>query len=141
MEIKNKINKTELAQIYEISKEQFNEESWNLSQFESSYNSPSSIFLVIKESEKVVSFILAMDLIDSINLLLIATKENYKRRGFSKQLINCLKQYNKKIWLEVKEGNSPARKLYEGLGFKEIYTRKKYYSNGENAIIYELENY
>ena len=141
MEIKNKINKTELAQIYEISKEQFNEESWNLNQFESSYNSPSSIFLVIKESEKVVSFILAMDLIDSINLLLIATKENYKRRGFSKQLINCLKQYNKKIWLEVKEGNSPARKLYEGLGFKEIYTRKKYYSNGENAIIYELENY
>ena len=141
MEIKNKINKTELAQIYEISKEQFNEESWNLSQFESSYNLPSSIFLVIKESEKVVSFILAMDLIDSINLLLIATKENYKRRGFSKQLINCLKQYNKKIWLEVKEGNSPARKLYEGLGFKEIYTRKKYYSNGENAIIYELENY
>ena len=135
MDIKNKITKDELKEIFEISKEQFKSESWTYEQFESSYNSPSSIFFVAKKENKIVSFLLAMDLIDSINILLVATENNSKKQGFSTELISNLKSLNKKIWLEVKESNLPAQNLYAKCGFEKKYVRKKYYSDGENAVV------
>lgn len=140
MEIKNSISESELKEIFEISLQQFKNESWTYEQFKSSYNSPSSIFFVAKKKNKIVSFLLAMDLIDSINILLVATENNSKKQGFSTELISNLKSLNKKIWLEVRESNFPAQNLYKKCGFVNKYTRKKYYSNGENALIFEFEN-
>ena len=40
------------------------------------------------------------------------------------------------IFLEVREGNTAARRLYEKLGFSEISRRKAYYSSPvEDAVI------
>ena len=44
-----------------------------------------------------------------------------------------------KIFLEVRESNCPARALYEKCGFNKINERKKYYRDGENAIVYLKE--
>ena len=140
MEIKNRINENELTEIFEISKQQFKNESWTYEQFKSSFLSQSSIFFVTKKENKIVSFLLAMDLIDSINILLVATENEFKNQGFSTKLIENLKTLNKKLWLEVRESNFIAQNLYKKCGFKPTHTRKKYYSNGENAIIFEFEN-
>ena len=40
--------------------------------------------------------------------------------------------------LEVRVGNAPARSLYSGLGFVEAGMRKRYYSDGEDALIMTL---
>lgn len=40
------------------------------------------------------------------------------------------------FWLEVHESNSPARKLYEKLGFREVGQRKAYYLDGGCAVLY-----
>ena len=40
-----------------------------------------------------------------------------------------------KFLLEVNENNGKALKLYKKIGFEEIYVRKNYYGNNENAII------
>lgn len=40
--------------------------------------------------------------------------------------------------LEVRVGNAPARALYSGLGFTEAGMRKRYYSDGEDALIMTL---
>ena len=40
--------------------------------------------------------------------------------------------------LEVRVGNAPARALYSGLGFVEAGMRKRYYSDGEDALIMTL---
>jgi ribosomal-protein-alanine N-acetyltransferase len=37
--------------------------------------------------------------------------------------------------LEVRVGNTPARRLYEKLGFEEVGERRKYYRDGEDALI------
>ena len=42
-----------------------------------------------------------------------------------------------KIFLEVRESNQPARRLYEKHGFREIGRRRRYYQNPlEDAILY-----
>ena len=43
-----------------------------------------------------------------------------------------------KVFLEVREGNLPARALYEKAGFTPISVRKKYYGE-ENAVVYLKE--
>ena len=43
------------------------------------------------------------------------------------------------VWLEVRLSNTPAKMLYEKLGFLEVGRRKKYYSDtNEDAIIMAL---
>lgn len=49
-------------------------------------------------------------------------------------------QESDSIFLEVRESNDPARRLYESHGFVELYTRKAYYSRPrEDAIVYVCE--
>lgn len=40
--------------------------------------------------------------------------------------------------LEVRVGNAPARALYTGLGFRPAGTRRRYYSDGEDAVVMTL---
>ena len=44
-----------------------------------------------------------------------------------------------RIFLEVRESNAAARRLYESRGFLEIARRKNYYENGEDALVLRLE--
>ena len=141
IQITNKICQKNINEIYNISCEQFKEETWNQNQLAESFKSTSTKFLALKIKNEIISFLVYQDLIDSINILLIATKEKYKNHGYAKKLINFLKKVeNRKIWLEVKETNYVAISFYTKCGFQPIYTRKKYYKNGENAIIFETNN-
>lgn len=142
MKIKSKITKRDLLEIEKISNQRFGNESWTKAQFESSYSLDSSIFLVSFEKEKLVSFLIGQDTVDSINILLLATEKEFEKKGFAGALVKELaeKFKGKKLWLEVKESNSCAIKFYQKNGFKPVYTRKKYYKDGENAIILEREN-
>ena len=45
----------------------------------------------------------------------------------------------REVFLEVREKNSVARNLYEKFGFNIVSVRKKYYNDGENAVIYKKE--
>lgn len=142
MKIKSKITKRDLLEIEKISNQRFGNESWTKAQFESSYSLDSSIFLVAFEKEKLVSFLIGQDTVDSINILLLATEKEFEKKGFAGALVEALAERfkGKKLWLEVKESNSFAIKFYQKNGFKPVYTRKKYYKDGENAIILEREN-
>ena len=141
MKISSKITKTNLLEIEKISHERFGNESWTEAQFESSFALSSSVFLVAFEGEKVVSFLIGQDTVDSINILLLATKTEFENKGVASQLIDKLakKFKGKKLWLEVKEGNSRAICFYQKNKFKPVYTRKKYYKDGQDAIILERE--
>lgn len=44
-----------------------------------------------------------------------------------------------KIALQVSEGNSPARKLYDEFGFRSVRTLKNYYGRGKDGIHMELK--
>ena len=136
MEIKNRIDDNELSEIFNISKEQFGSESWTMDQFKSSFLSPTSIFIVAKDTN-ITSFLVAQDCIDNIDLLLIATRETEKRKGFASALIDELGKYQKPIFLEVRKNNLPAKRLYESEGFNLISERKKYYKDGQSALIYQ----
>ena len=90
MKKKKKITKRDLLEIEKISHERFGNESWTEAQFESSYSLDSSIFLVSFEKEKLVSFLIGQDTVDSINILLLATEKEFEKKGFAGALVKEL---------------------------------------------------
>lgn len=75
----------------------------------------------------------------------IAVVETARRQGIGSALLAALLQRvrsanGKKVWLEVRESNRSARKLYEKTGFRESGRRKGYYLNPpEDAVVYSQE--
>ena len=75
----------------------------------------------------------------------IYVHELYKRQGISVDLIHLFESVCKKfssnlihkVLIEVGAQNHPALSLYKKLNFQEISLRKKYYKNGEDAVIME----
>ncbi len=76
----------------------------------------------------------------------IAVAEGVQRHGVGSDLVRALKaeaqmQGATRIFLEVRESNSPACALYEKCGFQIIGRRISYYSNpAEDAVLYSLAN-
>ena len=52
-------------------------------------------------------------------------------------LIDCLEKGAEFVALEVRHSNLSAIKLYRQLGFVETGRRKRYYENGEDALLME----
>ncbi|MEW6172671.1 MAG: ribosomal protein S18-alanine N-acetyltransferase [Bacillota bacterium] len=84
--------------------------------------------------------------LDEAHVTNIAVHPRYRNKGIGGQILRELIRLAamrglKKMTLEVRPSNSPARKLYEGFGFVQKGVRKRYYQdNNEDAIIMWLDN-
>lgn len=74
----------------------------------------------------------------------IVVAKKFQRRGVGifllKEFISFVRATaGRRVFLEVRESNQSARRLYHILGFKETGLRKRYYPNPpEDAILYQL---
>jgi len=72
----------------------------------------------------------------------IAVEPAFRRRGIATALLKrCEEAFRregfKRISLEVRPSNSAARSLYEKFGFKPAFVVRRYYADGEDALVYE----
>ena len=77
---------------------------------------------------------------DEAEVLTIGVVPTMRRQGIARALLD--ESMNRAralgvraIFLEVGVRNHAARSLYEGLGFREVGRRRRYYANGEDALI------
>lgn len=97
-------------------------------------------------SGQVVAVCVAMDGPDEVHLLNIAVDRAWHGQGVARDLLavlsaRCRQQHAETLWLEVRPSNTPARALYERLGFVEVGRRKGYYpapEGREDAIVMRL---
>lgn len=98
---------------------------------------------VIEKNGSVVGFCILQPVLDEANLLLMAVDPNQQGQGLGYELLTAsldLLQNNPvQIFLEVRESNTAAIKLYEKADFHQIDLRKNYYPKAdgtrEHAII------
>lgn len=102
-------------------------------------------FLLVAEDEGLLrGFLIARIIGDECELENIVVAEASQRRGLGSKLIWGLRDAARKrntvrIFLEVRESNASARKLYEKCGFMITGQRKSYYSDPvEDAVLYTL---
>ena len=136
MKIK-KLEKNQIDDVFELFLEQFGSESWTKQQIADSFNSPSTSFYGIFEDNVLVCVASILNGIDDINLLDIATRQKFKRKGYARAMLSfllTLKDKTQTMSLEVKSKNTPAINLYQSLGFKTLNIRKHYYKDGDDAL-------
>lgn len=140
-----KLTQRYLNDVYEISKQEF-EDGWTYKMFEDELLEPNRFSYCVTENGRVLSFINVLECEGEngreYNILNIASK--VKNSGYATKLIEEVLARAKRedivnVWLEVDAKNERAIKLYTKLGFKQIATRKKYYKNGNDALILRKE--
>ena len=94
-----------------------------------------------QQSSTVLGYIFGSTCLDEAEIRNFAVLKQSRRQGYGSALLNhsllFLQSLQiKKCFLELRESNSNALKIYESFGFKKIALRKSYYNNPcEHAII------
>ena len=92
------------------------------------------LFFVIEENNKIVGYVIADN---ERNLIVsIAIHPDYRRKGYGKMLMRHVMRFMRgEIILQVRKSNKIAINFYKKLGFEEKTELKRYYIDGEDAIL------
>jgi len=100
--------------------------------------------ILVAESEgELCGFVCAASVAGEWELENIVVANDYLRRGIADALLRGLLDHARRarvarVFLEVRESNLPARRLYEKHGFQKTGERRAYYQHpAEGAILYE----
>lgn len=94
-----------------------------------------------KENDEILGYAVIEVIPPESELMDIAVSESFRKQGIGRILLNAaireaFRMGGKKMYLEVRESNEPARSLYEKSGFCQIGIRKNYYNKPvENAVL------
>jgi len=107
---------------------------WPFESYASLANSPGGILLLCEAKTQVVGFVAARQAADQAEILNIAVHIDFRRKGVASALLaGALDAFRRSaiahVFLELRESNLPARKLYERHGFLRTGRRKSYYTN------------
>ena len=124
------------------SREDFSD-GWNKDMLISAFNSGRFIGYIAEEKGEVLAYLTASLTIDEGDIESVFTFPKHRKKGLAFSLISkFISDYRnlKKIFLEVRKSNIPAINAYKKADFKQISERKKYYPDGEDALIFVKEN-
>ena len=119
-------------------------EPWSANSFMEEIIKDTSVYLVAYEGDVLVGVCGLIISLDEGEVLNVSVKKEYRKQGIALQMLEYLLQEAdtkgvRHLTLEVREGNVPARTLYEKLGFVCEGIRPNFYRNpSENAAIYWL---
>ena len=118
---------------------------WSENSVASELENPLSCWLVALDGETVAGYVGSQTVLDETDMMNVAVHPGFRRQGVARALILALigelkQRGSHYLTLEVRASNTPARALYESLGFVLVGTRRNYYYNPkEDALILRKE--
>lgn len=82
---------------------------------------------------------------DAADLLYVYVAASCRRQGLARRLLLGVSDHLRQetavssLFLEVRQGNREAQRLYESLGMQRIGERRRYYADGEDALVFRWE--
>ena len=133
------LDKQDAKKIFNLESASF-KDGWNVSGLISAFNGGRYFAIGAFDNDKLIAFIGFSISVDTADIETVCTDKEYRKQGLGTELIlkaeKFLKEKNvNKIFLEVRVSNTPAINLYIKNGFNKISIRKKYYPDGEDAIV------
>lgn len=134
----------DILRISELEKECFPKEPWSYQQLVSAFESPCFRGILAEDGGEIFGYggiTVAADTADVGN---IAVYEPYRRGGVGKKIVGRLEDIAResgatKIFLEVRVSNGVAMGMYLKCGFRGVYARTRYYSDGEDCLVMAKE--
>ncbi len=133
----------DVSEVAALEAENFSE-PWSAASFQEEIRKESSVYIVACDKDKPIGVCGLVTSFDEGEVLNVSVKKEYRKQGIALRMLQYLLEEAgqrgiKHFTLEVREGNVPARTLYEKLGFVCEGIRPNFYRNpAENAAIYWL---
>jgi ribosomal-protein-alanine N-acetyltransferase len=117
---------------------------WSQEAYQREMDSPNSDFIGLFRQEASVTSLLAMGcawaILDEAHITLLGVDPGYRGQGLGQwlliQLLHvAIARQLSHATLEVRQSNQTAIALYEKFRFQTVGERKKYYTDGETALI------
>lgn len=130
----------DILRISEIETECFPQEPWSFRMLASSFESDNFYGIIAEDGGEIVGYGGVTVAADSADIENVAVTEYFRNSGVGTAIINELVKIaaNKnacKVFLEVRVSNAAAMRLYLKNGFKGVYARTRYYSDGEDCLV------
>ena len=138
-----KMQITDIPPIMVLEKELFSS-PWSREMFLEEINTGYAFVAAAKETSQIIGYICGLLLYDEFNITNVGVALEHQRNGLGQILLKfiiarLLQQKCFKFYLEVRESNTAAIRLYENFGFNIIGKRKKYYNHPlEDALMLGL---
>ncbi|OGQ14134.1 MAG: ribosomal-protein-alanine N-acetyltransferase [Deltaproteobacteria bacterium RIFCSPHIGHO2_02_FULL_40_11] len=131
--------KTNLPEVCLLEKKSFSD-PWPSVLFEQTLQNPDQKFYVLIRDDSVLGYIIFWKIVDEVHILNICVDGEKRKQGLGAALLKfCLSYHPPQdvhdYYLEVRPSNHAAQALYKKFGFKILYTREKYYPDGEDAHV------
>ena len=100
---------------------------------------------VAEEEGRLVGLCLCGLVLDEASVYAVTVDERFRRRGMARAMLQWLfahlaKQGAKTVFLEVRARNTPARELYQALGFAQVGLRRSFYRDPtDDAVLMKKE--
>lgn len=118
---------------------------WSREQFLLGLEKEAFQVLGIRMKGVLVAYIAFSIIVDEMEILNLAVLPEYRRQGLAEKLLSssfkmCVAFGVKKSFLDVKESNEAALRLYRKFGYKQYGVRKKYYPDTrEDALLFRYD--
>lgn len=131
--------------MFEIEKKAYFD-PWTRGLLEQSIGAPMTHTLGAFENDGLWGYSIYQVIFNEAHLLNLAVDPVHQKRGIGKKMLeailsDCKQKGAESMFLEVRPTNEAARALYEKRGFKVLMVRERYYSNGESALVMNLDLY
>lgn len=102
------------------------------------------VVLLAQEDKKICGFALGWSIGEEAELARVGVLPHWRNRLFGEQMTRAICEVFRtrgaeSVFLEVREDNTPARRLYSKCGFIEIGRRRNYYDDGQTAVVMRFE--
>ena len=135
----------DLDSIMEIEERSFSH-PWQRQSMEGELENDVARLLVCRQPHqgRIVAFINYWIVADELHVLNVATRPSQRRRGIALMLMEQAMSEGRRrgvtvVSLEVRRTNEAAQQLYRDMGFSQVGVRRKYYDDGEDALLLERQ--
>ena len=119
----------------------FGGHAWSYLSMKSELAREGGCFLVLEDGPgEIVGLAIGFAVADSSEILDVAVHPDRRRQGLGALLVGALERAAQaqgalESFLEVRSDNKPAIALYSGLGYAPVGLRRRYYPDGQDAIV------
>jgi ribosomal-protein-alanine N-acetyltransferase len=132
------------AEIASLEQEAFGDEAWTAAAVAQEISAPGRRTLVAVGDARLLGYAVTWTTGEVADLQRVVVSARARRRGVASRLLRALLADAaatgvRRVLLEVSEHNAPALALYARSGFREIDRRARYYRDGSDAVVLQLD--
>jgi len=115
------------------------DDPWSEDAVAGTASAPGGLLRVVRlpHGEELAGYLLGVFVAPELSVLSLAVAPELRRRGLGRALVADAARVSGalQVWLEVRAGNAGARGFYHALRFSQVATRRRYYPDGEDAVL------